>query len=155
MLDVLLGLQPRTGGGAGKSREDVIEELAMDIKKRMPDLFEVERAKVKFPVVYLQSMNTVFVQELVRFNRLLLTVKTSLVELVKALKGQVVMSTELEAMGNKIFDGQVPDNWTKVSYPSLKPLAGWVTDFLERLAMFDKWMKTGAPNVYWISGFYF
>uniref|UniRef100_A0A7S4DG85 AAA+ ATPase domain-containing protein n=1 Tax=Lotharella globosa TaxID=91324 RepID=A0A7S4DG85_9EUKA len=155
LLDTLLGLQPRTAGGAGKSREDVIEDLAVDIKNRMPDLFEVERAKVKFPVVYSESMNTVFVQELTRFNRLLHTVKSSLVELVKALKGQVVMSTELEAMGNKIFDGQVPNNWTKVSYPSLKPLAGWVTDFLERLAMFQKWMKEGSPNVYWISGFYF
>jgi len=155
LLDTLLGLQPRTGGGSGKTREDVIEELAVDIQKRMPELFEVERAKVKFPVVYSESMNTVFVQELVRFNRLLSTVRTSLVELVKALKGQVVMSTELEAMGNKMFDGQVPDNWTKKSYPSLKPLAGWVSDFLERLNMFANWMKGGSPNVYWISGFFF
>merc|ERR1712146_129557 len=58
-------------------------------------------------------------------------------------------------MGNKMFDGQVPDNWTKKSYPSLKPLAGWVSDFLERLNMFATWMKDGSPNVYWISGFFF
>ena len=155
LLGTLLGLQPRTVSGGGKSREDVIEELANDIAGRLPDLFEIERAKVKYPVVYSESMNTVFVQELARFNRLLSTVKTSLAELVKALKGQVVMSSTLEAMGDKVFDGLVPDNWKKVSYPSLKPLSGWVSDFLMRLDMFDKWMKGGSPNVYWISGFYF
>jgi len=100
-------------------------------------------------------MNTVFVQELARFNRLLLKVKTSLVDLVKALKGQVVMSAELEAMGNSIYDGLVPKNWTAVSYPSLKPLAAWMADFLQRLQMFDTWMKSGSPPVYWISGFFF
>ena len=40
-------------------------------------------------------MNTVLVQELFRYNRLIEVMKVSLYELKKALKGQVVMSEEL------------------------------------------------------------
>lgn len=43
----------------------------------------------RYPVDYHESMNTVLVQELVRFNRLLAVMKASLQQLGAALKGQV------------------------------------------------------------------
>lgn len=45
---------------------------------------------LRYPVEYLESMNTVLCQELVRFNRLIVTIHTSLVQLQKALKGGLV-----------------------------------------------------------------
>ena len=71
----------------------------------------------------------------------------------RALKGEVVMSTELEIMGNSVVNGQVPDKWK--SYPSLKPLGSWVADFLKRLVFYDDWVNKGKPITFWISGFYF
>jgi dynein heavy chain len=53
-------------------------------------------------------MNTVLVQEIVRYNRLLLIMKVSLVNVKKALKGLVVMSEDLEKLSNSLYDNQVP-----------------------------------------------
>merc|ERR1719258_412471 len=65
------------------------------------------------------------------------------------------MSQELEAMGNSMVKGRVPDMWQAVSYPSLKPLGSWVNDLIARLAFLQSWIDEGKLSVYWISGFFF
>lgn len=62
--------------------------------------------------------------------------KTSLSSIQRVIRGEVVISLELEAMMNKMYDGMVPDLWQQVSYPSLKPLGAWIVDLLKRLKMF-------------------
>ena len=57
----------------------------------------------------------------------------SLPELLRALKGLVVMSNELEAVANSIAINQVPESWSNVAYPSMKPCSAWFLDLLERL----------------------
>jgi dynein heavy chain, axonemal len=52
-------------------------------------------------------MNTVLVQELIRYNRMLAIMKISLINLKKGLKGLVVLSEDLEQMGNSLFDNAV------------------------------------------------
>jgi len=66
-----------------------------------------------------------------------------------------VMTAELEAMGNQLFNNFVPDMWAKAAYPSLKPLATWVPDLLKRIEFIQSWYDVGKPNCFWISGFYF
>lgn len=100
-------------------------------------------------------MNTVLQQELIRFNKLLSQVRSSLQNLTKAIDGLLVMSAELDLVYAGIFDNKVPELWHKVAYPSLKPLASWVNDFVERLNEMAKWIKNDAPTAFWVSGFYF
>ncbi|TYZ61102.1 hypothetical protein PybrP1_000394 [[Pythium] brassicae (nom. inval.)] len=156
LLESALSLQPRSGGGGGKSWDQVLEEAAHDIAGRVPPLFDNEKAELDFPVLYAESMNTVLTQELIRFNRLIAVITKSLAEVQRALKGLVVLSAELEAMGNSMVNGQVPAMWSAVAYPSLKPLGSWVTDFLARLAFLQDWLDRGtSPPAFWISGFFF
>merc|ERR1712188_187656 len=94
-------------------------------------------------------------QESERYNRLLVTIKKSLTELRKAIKGIVVMSGELEKLFVSLLNNHVPEMWSKVAYPSLKPLASWIVDLHRRVAFHDKWMKAGPPKSFWLPGFYF
>uniref|UniRef100_A0A4X1VAV2 Dynein axonemal heavy chain 3 n=1 Tax=Sus scrofa TaxID=9823 RepID=A0A4X1VAV2_PIG len=151
---VLLTL-PRQSGGSGKSPQEVVEELAQDILSKLPSDFDLELVMKLYPVVYEESMNTVLRQELIRFNRLTKVVRGSLISLGRAIKGQVLMSSELEDVFSSVLVGKVPAMWMAKSYPSLKPLGGYVTDLLARLAFFQEWIDHGPPVVFWISGFYF
>lgn len=91
-------------------------------------------------------MNTVLQQELLRYNKLTTVVRQSLINVGKAIKGEVPLSLELEAVCESLFNNLVPEIWHKRAYPSLKPLASWVLNLLERLAFLQKWVDEGAPD---------
>ena len=143
------------GGGAGASKEDTISATAADIAAKIPDNFDMEFAQLKYPVLWEESMNTVLCQELIRYNNLLDVIRNSLSNIQKAVKGLVVMSHDLEVLGNSLFVNRVPSMWKARSYPSLKPLSGYVTDQQERLAFFKDWLDNKPPAVFWVSGFFF
>lgn len=155
LLGTALSLLPRTTGKQGQSQEEVLSEMAIKILEKVPLPFDLEYASKKHPIMHDESMNTVLQQELLRFNKLINQVRTTLKQVQQAIKGEIVMSIELEALANKLFDNQVPDLWAKVSYPSLKPLGSWVNDFVARLKFMNEWVENNAPPSFWISGFFF
>merc|ERR1712070_939380 len=113
--DYVRALPMNEGGGGGKSWAEELEELARDILSKIPVAYDIEKALIMFPVKYEESMNTVLTQEMIRFNRLTEEVTRTLKEVQKAIKGLVVMSAELEQMGNSCVIGKVPAIWSRVA----------------------------------------
>ncbi|XP_045920170.1 dynein axonemal heavy chain 2 isoform X2 [Micropterus dolomieu] len=158
LFDTLLSLQPQvtspSAAGARPSREDKVLELLADMRGKIPALIDYEGTRS-----LLQDnpspLNVVLLHEIQRYNSLLDTIISSLVELEKGIKGLVVMSSSLEETFHCIYDARVPPLWEK-AYPSLKPLAAWTRDLCQRVNHFASWAETGQPpNLFWLSSFTF
>jgi len=155
MLEAIMTTQARATGGGGDGPEAIVDKVAAEMLKRLPENFDIELIQMKYPVLYEESMNTVLCQELGRFNNLLEQIRSSLTDVKKALVGLVVMSASLDLVFNEVFDGKIPGLWKKKSYPSLKPLGSYFNDLLDRLVFFQTWVDNGIPNTFWLSGYFF
>ncbi|KAK3095642.1 hypothetical protein FSP39_017066 [Pinctada imbricata] len=154
MFDTLLSLQPQISTTGGESREDKVLDLAANIFKQIPENIDYENT-VKILSVDPSPLNVVLLQEIQRYNSLLNEIRASLTSLEKGIQGLVVMTMELEVVFQCIYDGRVPPSWLK-AYPSLKPLAAWTRDLVERVGQFEKWAVTAhPPTIFWMSAFTF
>ncbi|XP_017763577.1 PREDICTED: dynein heavy chain 7, axonemal-like [Eufriesea mexicana] len=156
LFSSLLLTQERVKSGTGQATNDeIVYRMANDILEKLPNNYDLTLALKKYPMSYEQSMNMVLVQEMGRFNKLLDYIKTSLENVIQAIKGFIIMSFELEDIYDAILTSKIPTLWQQYSYPSLKPLGSYIHDLLSRLNFLREWYEKGSPVVYWISGFYF
>lgn len=139
----------------GSSPEDEVKARAKDVLQRLPKKFIIDDVRKSHPVKHDESLNSVLHQELMRYNNLIDVVFYSMKNLIDAINGDAVMTSELELILQNIYDNKTPSMIEKNSYPSLKPFASWFNDLLERLDFMQKWINNGIPNSFWISGFFF
>lgn len=137
------------------SADETVLTTACEILHKLPSEFDLEEAQIRYPVRWDESMNTVLCQELFKFNNLTKLIKSSLSSVIKAIKGTVVMSAELERVGESLVLGRIPDLWKSKSYPSFKDCASYISDILLRLDFFTTWLDREPPFTYWISAFFF
>uniref|UniRef100_A0AAY5K1P1 AAA+ ATPase domain-containing protein n=1 Tax=Esox lucius TaxID=8010 RepID=A0AAY5K1P1_ESOLU len=148
----LIDLQPQTGeSGGGVSRDEYISAVARDIQNKLPQVFDLDLIRRKFGLE-ISPTSVVLLQELERFNKLIVRMGRSLAELQKALAGEVGMSSELDEVARALFSGMIPAIWRKLAPDTLKSLGNWMIHFKRRHDQYNSWVDEGEPNVMWLSG---
>lgn len=87
--------------------------------------------------------------------RLLSKMLSSLKDLKKAIRGMIVMSSDLDAMYTAFLINQLPSIWERVSFASLKTLGSWVSDLIFRVKFMRIWLLTGQPAAFPLPVFFF
>ncbi len=96
--DNLLMMQIGTsGGGSSTNRQENIENTANDVLGKLPEtLWDIAILRAECDDI--SPTRIVLFQELERFNRLIDRIKDTLINLKRALKGQIGMSSELDEL---------------------------------------------------------
>ncbi|MGH0114673.1 UNVERIFIED_CONTAM: hypothetical protein FKN15_033990 [Acipenser sinensis] len=148
----LIELQPQTGEtGGGISRDEYISQVAKDIQNKLPKVFDLDLIRKKLGLEISPTM-VVLLQEVERFNKLIVRMGRSLAELQRALAGEVGMSSELDEVARALFNGQIPVIWRKLAPDTLKSLGNWMLHFKKRFDQYSTWIDEGEPTVMWLSG---
>ncbi|XP_050088792.1 dynein axonemal heavy chain 10 [Anopheles aquasalis] len=148
----LIELQPQTGADMGGiSRDEFIDRASVDILKKLPKPFDIWRVKKAYQV-NITPICVVLLQELERFNRLVLRMDHTLNQLRKALAGEISMDAVLDNTAHALFNGQLPDDWRKLAPATCKQLGDWIDHLLRRSQQYKYWSVSGEPLVMWLSG---
>ncbi|KAJ1441552.1 dynein heavy chain, N-terminal region 2-domain-containing protein, partial [Ochromonadaceae sp. CCMP2298] len=118
LMAAILSLQPRSSsGGGGKTSDDVVEAGATTF--------------ILQPNGLLTSLAICLAQEMVKFNRLLKTLRSSLSNIKKAIKGMIL-----------------PSIWERTSFASLKTLGSWPCAFPLPVFFFPQGFMTASLQTY-------
>ncbi|KAJ9592733.1 hypothetical protein L9F63_015613, partial [Diploptera punctata] len=155
ILDTILNVQPKEGGGGGgETRENIVYRLAEDMLEKLPKQYTaLSVAQNINRMGALLPMNIFLRQEVDRIQRVIKSVYSTLCDLKLAIDGTIVMSQGLRDSLDAMYDARIPDVWQKVSWESAT-LGFWYTELLERDAQFQRWISSGRPNVFWMTGFF-
>lgn len=155
LFKTLMELQPRDAAtnSAGSSPLDVarnaLDAIMTRFGEKKYDTFEIARSLEEAG-----PYQNVFLQECDQMNVLLTEIIRSLNELQLGFLGELTMSDQMELLQDSLYLDRVPEAWSKRAYPSLRPLASWLTNLETRLNQLDEWTQnpTEIPKVTWISG---
>uniref|UniRef100_A0A1I8PAD1 Dynein-1, subspecies f n=1 Tax=Stomoxys calcitrans TaxID=35570 RepID=A0A1I8PAD1_STOCA len=148
----LIELQPQTGEASGGiSRDEFIDNVAANILDKLPVAFETWRVKQQIQMS-LTPTGVVLLQELDRFNLLVIRIKKTLELLRKAIAGEIGMDNILDNIANSLFNGLLPNDWRKLAPATCKQLGSWMEHLQRRATQFKYWSMSGEPLVMWLSG---
>ncbi|KAL0193509.1 hypothetical protein M9458_011805, partial [Cirrhinus mrigala] len=105
---------------------------------KLPEVFDLDVIRKKLGLE-ISPTSVVLLQELERFNKLILRMSRSLAELQRALAGEVGMSSELDEVARALFNGQIPVIWRKLAPDTLKSLGNWMIHFKRRHEQYSSW----------------
>lgn len=156
LFRTILELQTHTTAGTKGneiSQEDVVKNIIEDTLNKIPTPFSIpelmSRTDDRSPYTI------VAFQECERMNILMSEIKRSLKELELGLKGELTITFDMENLMNSLFINKVPENWTKLAYPSLLGLQSWLADLMNRLSDLENWVQDfRLPSSVWLGMFF-
>ncbi|MEE6466367.1 hypothetical protein FKM82_006924 [Ascaphus truei] len=156
LFKAILEMQPKNtfiGEGSVVSAEEKVINILYDILEKLPEEFNLSEIMQK--TAKRSPYILVCFQECERMNVLMREIRRSLQELDLGLKGELTISSGMEALQLALYYDSVPDTWTKLAYPSTFGLGQWINDLLLRCRELDTWTQDLVlPAVVWLSGFF-
>lgn len=126
-------------------------QVANDIQeKTIPEVFDEFNIRKSFDIP--SPTQVVLLQELERFNKLVVRMSSSIKDLKRALNGEIGMSVDLDLLGNSFFNGKMPPQWAGLAPSTEKNLVGWISHFERRYRQYRDWVDIEEPKVIWLSG---
>ena len=152
-FDTCQNLQPADTAADGEGPDEIVLRIADELEKQIAkpfDLLTIEENLTSRSDP--DPLKTTLMQELDRYNNLIVAVKKELKDVQLGVQGLVVINAELERVYDSLLVAKVPGTWG-FCYPSLKGLGSWINDLRARLDQMRKWANEKMPNAFWLTGF--
>lgn len=88
LLETMTATQEVGGAASQGGGENTLGVVVQEIVRKLPSDFDIEVCETKYPIDYNESMNTVLIQEMKRFNKLLAVIRVTCNDLVKSIDGK-------------------------------------------------------------------
>mmetsp|Transcript_23212 Transcript_23212/g.34068 ORF Transcript_23212/g.34068 Transcript_23212/m.34068 type:complete len:1122 (+) Transcript_23212:47-3412(+) len=163
LLDTILETQPKQSGAVsgGKTREEVVLAKCDELMGIIPADYVEDQYEESIAGMggYEIPLNIFLFQEVQRLQMAIEKVRSTLVIVMQAIKGEVVVTSEIMDSINAVFDARVPKLWLyspagdELSW--LAPNLGiWYGSLLMRDEQYRMWLKNGRPHSFWVTGFF-
>eukprot|EP00471_Norrisiella_sphaerica_P006901 CAMPEP_0184484204 /NCGR_PEP_ID=MMETSP0113_2-20130426/5915_1 /TAXON_ID=91329 /ORGANISM="Norrisiella sphaerica, Strain BC52" /LENGTH=4710 /DNA_ID=CAMNT_0026865073 /DNA_START=240 /DNA_END=14372 /DNA_ORIENTATION=+ len=182
MLDLIQTTRPREASGAGgKTPAQIVSELATELLGKVPESMKMDEVRqniVKRPKskeiewtlgeAYSADkkvsgmeipLNVFLFQEMERLIKIMDIVRDTLRDVGFAIKGEIIMTPQLAAAVDAMYDGKPPSHWyldaggVEIAW-TVPSLPSWFDGMLKRHKQLTDWLMTTRPNVYWLTGFF-
>jgi len=155
ILQTIISIQPKdSAGGSGETRETVVYRQASEMLDKMPKDYIQHEVKARLQTMgILNSLNIFLKQEIQRMQRVITLVRNMLTDLKLAIEGTIIMSENLKEALDALFDANVPNSWSKISWHS-SSIGFWFTELVERNSQLNSWIFESRPKCFWMTGFF-
>jgi dynein heavy chain len=104
-------------------------------------------------------LNIFLYQEIARMQRIIGIGSKTLMDVIDAIDGQIIMTPDILDAINAMFDAKVPNAWvydaTGVEISWILPTLGaWFGSLIDRNKQLNDWLKNNRPQAYWLTGFF-